>query len=173
MNKFLAILLLSCALVSCKSCSKDGGVTPLPTSSVVVPPIATTQTVVDDHFKLVVPADWDKRENPLETNIKAMYSNNEKQSLVMVSYQPFLSSTDELVLVAVRELKDNGVSILSAENVILNGESVVLLSTEQGGVIAYMWLVAKNGYSYQLSCGSQSTNLKDMCTTIANTLQLK
>jgi hypothetical protein len=174
MNKILAILLLSCGLISCNSCSKnDTHTTVPPTASVVVPPPATTQLVKGDSFQFVIPADWSQQSNPLDTNIKAMYSNNEKEALLMLASQPFLQSQDEFVLLAIRDLRDNGVDIGTSNPVVINGQSYVFMDTEKDNITAYMWLTVKDGIGYQFTCGSRSTELKELCTTFANTLEVK
>jgi hypothetical protein len=174
MNKILGILLLSCALVSCNSCSKnDTHVVVPPTASVVVPPAPTTQVVKGDSFQFVLPADWTQQSNPLDTNIKAMYSNNEKQALLMLASQPFLLSQDEFVLLAIRDLRDNGVDIGTSSPVVINGQTYVLIDTKKDSISAYMWLTVKDGFGYQFTCGSRSVDLKDICTGFANSLELK
>lgn len=172
MKKILAILLLSCGLVSCNSCSKNNTGT-APTASVVVPPAPTSQVVASDNFKFVLPADWTQKDNPMETNIKAMYINNEKEALVMLAKQPFLGSQDEFVLLAIRDLRDNGVVVGTSNPVTINGQDFITIETVRDNVNAYMWLSVKDGYSYQFSCGARLTDLQELCTSFASTLELK
>lgn len=174
MKKIVAILLLSCGLVSCNSCSKNNTVTvPTATASVVVPPAPTSQLVKGDSFSLTLPADWNQRSNPMETNIKAMYTNDEKEALLMLAAQPFPSSQDEFVLLAIRDLRDNGVNVGLSKPFVINGQDFVVVETEKDNVNAYMWLTVKDGFGYQLTCGARTQDLKELCTSLASTLELK
>ncbi len=176
MNKILAILLLSCGLVSCQSCSKKDshtGTVPTTSNSVVVPPPPTSQVVKDVNFKFVAPADWTQQTNPLDTNIKVMFTNTEKEGLFIMATLPFLDSYNEYILTSIRELKDNGIEVLQSTPVIINGEDFIVIDTAKDTIRASIWLSLKNGIAYQFTCGSRSDDLKGLCTTIANSIELK
>ena len=185
MKRLLFVLpLLVLGLVSCSKHNEpsppcDGGVCPLPSVSETVPPVSTAppvQVLAQENWSVSVQPGWEPMESPLQdSHIRVFVGNKEKQNLVVFVKEPFAGTNAEYILEGIRGLKDGGYKIAGARQVDINGNKFVLVDSSQGNVRIWMWIVAKDGFGYALSCGGPTvdTSQEDMCTSVANTLTIK
>lgn len=188
MKRLLFVLpLLIMGLVSCTSCTKketvappcDGGSCPMPTASSTTPPVPTAlpdQVLSEEDWSVSLPAGWSKLEPPMPApELKLFYGNKDKMNLVIFVKEPFQGTNAEYILEGLRGIKDGGGKIASARQVDLNGNKFVLVDSTKDNIRMWMWILAKNGFGYALSCGGPATDAgqEDICTKIANTVTIK
>lgn len=180
---FLVLPLLVLGLVSCSSCAKkdttpppcDGGTCTLPTSTPSVPAPPPDQVLSEDDWSVSVPVGWEKLTPPTtDPEVKVFYGNKEKQNLVIFVKEAFPGTSAEYVLEGLRGLKDSGSKLNGARQVDLNGNKFVLVDSSRDNVRMFMWITAKNGFGYALSCGGPADQpQEDICTKIASTVTIK
>jgi len=186
MFKLLSFCLLSFCLISCNGCSSTKSVSSQPLSPAVqeseggsggeisqrdftLTPV--NQTVKGDSFQFSLPADWEvEASDPL---IKSVLINKEKQGLVMMEVFPMNVSTDEFALLVIRTLKQDSVEVKNSSTVNINGQDFVTFDADLDGLTAHMWLTVKNDLGYEFSCGAKTLDVKDLCISFADTLEIK
>jgi hypothetical protein len=189
MKRLLFVLpLLIMGLVSCSSCAKqetvappcDGGSCTLPTATATAtattPPAPPDQVFSEDDWSVTIPTGWAKMEPPEPApELKLFYGNKEKMNLVIFVKEAFPGTNAEYVLEALRGIKDGGGKIAAARQVDINGNKFVLVDSSRDNIRMWMWILAKNGFGYALSCGGPvgDTGQEDICTKIANTVTIK
>lgn len=188
MKRLLFILpLLILGLVSCASCSKPTESVPpcdasscptLSASASAVPVAPPRQVFAEDNWSLSVQPGWNKVSAPVsadDMHVKVCEINTDKKNLVVFISEPFAGTNAEYILEALRGLKDGGYKITAAQQVDLNGNKFVLIDSNQGNLRMWMWVTAKNGSGYALSCGGDNSDptQEDTCTDVANTLTIK
>jgi len=190
MKRLLFVLpLLILGLVSCTSCSKkettpppcDGGSCTFPTATptVTAPPVPTTppdQVFSEEDWSVSLPVGWSKLEPPAPVpELKLFYANKEKMNLVIFVKEPFEGTNAEYILEALRGIKDGGGKIVAARQVDVNGNKFVLVDSTRDDIRMWMWILARNGFGYALSCGGPAADVgqEDICTKIANTVTIK
>lgn len=179
--KLLLSSLLALGLISCSSCAKKDQIVPSPApgctgSSCPLPPAppSTDQVFSGKDWELTVPAGWEKKPND-DVNVKVFVANQSKMNLVIFIEEAFPGTPEQYAIMALRGLRSAGARLVSAKQVEVNGEKLVLLESEKDGVRLWLWLAVKNGNGFALSCGGRSTDdwNRDICVTISNSLKLK
>jgi hypothetical protein len=182
LSKSLTVLFsvsLLASMVSCSSCSKTNTVDPpkpVPTDTVVVPPVPTTQLVESHKASVTIPVVFqDQHVDDKASPNYRLFANKDAKELVSLDAEVFSSSYEEYVLEGIRFLKDRGAFVQSAVPVIINDQQMTLVESSTQGVVAYFWVTTKEGYGYTFTCGGleTSTTVKSMCSELAKTFQIK
>lgn len=181
--KVLVGMVLSLSLfsgvVSCTSCSKTKVTDPpkpLPTVSVVVPPLPTTQLVESHKASVTIPITFqDQRADGPDSPNYRLFANSSNKELISLDAEVYASSYEEYVLEAIRFLKERNAVVQTATSVSLNGQQVTMLESSTQGVVAYFWITTKNGYGYTFTCGGLETSstVKGMCANLATTFHVE
>lgn len=180
MKQFVLAAILALGLVSCSSCTKPNDVpitTPTATVSVPTPtatPVDTNVTLSKDNFKITVPnANWVAL--PPTPDQIVGYLNKDKQNLVVLVKEPFSGSYENYILEAIRSVKNDGGTVVSTKQVSISNQNFVLVEATQDMVSIWMWVTVVNEFGYSFSCGGPQSvsDEKDLCSSIADTLQIK
>jgi hypothetical protein len=187
---FYTLPLVILGLISCSPKAPDppppcdGSTCPDPTATVSptatttstgLPTVPSTQVLAAENWEVAVPATWSKLTLPEPiAEIKVYYGHAETRNLVIFLKEPFAGLAGEYVLQNLRGLKDSGARISSAKQVDVNGNKFVLVDVDRDGIHLYMWITAKNGFGYVLSCGGSATTegKEELCQVIANSLKI-
>jgi hypothetical protein len=193
MKKILFTLpLVLLGLISCSPKAPDppppcdGSTCPDPTATVAptatttptatgLPTTPTTQVLADENWEFAIPATWVKiaRPEPIP-EVKSYYGHAETRNLIIFIKEPFAGLAGEYALQSLRGLKDSGARLASAKQVDINGNKFVLIDADRDGIQLYIWITAKNGFGYVLSCGGPATaeSKEELCQSIANSLKI-
>ena len=173
------ILLFGLALlVGCANASPPKETILPPPNQVQTLPKANPNDVVGDNWKLLLSGTGWQKQQPANDGIKAVYSNDEKECLVMFIKNKTDLSLMDYVISMVGTLKNFGIDSPEITDIRLNDLNAILITTRLSGKTMYIWAITKNGFGYGFSCGGASdpTLIKqelDFCSDMARTIEIK
>lgn len=196
MKKFAVLfMLLTTGILSCSSCTKKEVVTDpeLPEqtcdedncaessekedaskedSSIPVTPEQKPQVFSGDTWELTLPVGWKKTEQVSEDTILTATLKDEHLIFFLLK-EEYKGPYENYIISAIRGIKNAKLEIKSLKQVEINGTKFVLLETYKDDFNLLIWITAKNGFGYGLSCGGPTSPKFDECTQIASSFKIK
>ena len=175
------LLILVIGLISCSSCAKKNEVTgpsctgsscPLPPHS--ADPTSSGKLFHGETWEIIIPNGWEEESTP-DNDTKVYAFNNAKHSIIMLVQESFIGSYADYMTWAIKSITQLEATLISVEQVEINGTTFALIESQKGQAKLFMWLTVKNGFGYSLTCGglvSDESN-RDICFTTASSMKLK
>jgi hypothetical protein len=188
---FTTVIIMS-VLLSCSSCTKKDQTNP--TVITVAPPCSGSSCAVDagisppetsidqknkmlsgDGWEIIIPYGW-QLQNSEEKEIMVLATNSDKQNLIIFIKEPFEGTYESYALAGIRGIKAAGGTLISAKQVILNGQEFVLIESIKKSIVVWAWITVHKGSGYVLTCGGDDKDLlfqKEACGTVSSSLNIK
>lgn len=178
------LCLLAAGLVSCSSCASTtpSDATPTVTTNPTVDPVPSVDpppvqdlVVSRDNWSFSLPVSEKFIALPEECDASVSCSvgfmNGTKTTAVVFFAEEFTDPLDVYAILSIRGAKEAGATIVSTEQVQINGVNYVLVETTKGVITVWMWVAADGKKGYGLTCGGP-TNNRELCFRVANTLNI-
>lgn len=131
-----------------------------------------------DNWQFSVPGDgWELMSPPLP-EIKIARENEKKGCLLFFLKEETVSSYGEYVIGTIRAFTEDGNTVVSAKQVVINSNKFIAVEVRNSVTTAWLWIMVKNGFGYGLSCGGNNSadfngRLYNLCQSIADSVEIK